>query len=348
MRVIITGAAGFLGSHLAERFLADGHSVIGIDSLETGTEANVSTLKRYRRFRFVLANVTDELRVEGKLDGVLHFASRASPADYLEAPVETLEAGSVGTANALALARSKGARFLLASSSEVYGDPEVHPQTEAYWGSVNPVGVRGCYDEAKRFAEALTMAWHRSGSVETRIARIFNMYGPRLRPSDGRVVSNFISQALAGEPLTIFGEGSQTRSLCYVSDGVEAIYRLFASDYAGPVNVGNPAEITVRELATVITREADSSSGITFLPLPDDDPKLRCPDISLARRLLDWEPAVGLTEGIRRTLEHFRTEFDRGRGGKARTGAATWDDTKATDIAGTSVAHGLGRQGQGT
>ena len=348
MRVIITGAAGFLGSHLAERFLTDGHSVIGLDSLATGTPENVTALEGYRRFRFVLADVTEELSVEGPLDGVLHLASRASPVDYLEAPVETLEAGSVGTANALALARAKGARFLLASSSEVYGDPEVHPQPEGYWGSVNPVGVRGCYDESKRFAEALTMAWQRSGAVETRIARIFNMYGPRLRPSDGRVVSNFIAQALAGEPLTVFGDGSQTRSPCYVTDGAEAIYRLFASDYVGPVNVGNPAEITVRELATVVAREAGSVAGITFLPLPDDDPKLRCPDISLARRLLNWEPTVGLAEGIRRTVEYFRSEFREGRSGRARTGAATWGKGESDDTAGLTSAHATGDRGAET
>lgn len=323
MRLLVTGAAGFLGSHLAELLLSAGHSVIGVDSLVTGTQDNIRELAKYASFSFVKRDVRDELEADGPLDGVFHLASRASPQDYLDEPVETLETGSLGTSNALALASSKGARFLLASTSEVYGDPEVHPQTEDYQGAVNPVGVRGCYDEAKRYAEALTMAWYRTGRVETRIARIFNMYGPRLRPNDGRVVSNFISQALGGEPMTVFGSGSQTRSLCYVSDGVEGIYRLFESDYPGPVNIGNPAEMTVREIARTIAGAVGVPATVTSLPLPDDDPKVRCPDIGLARRLLGWEPKVGLSEGIRRTVEYFRTQIDQGRRGVARTGAAT-------------------------
>ncbi|MCE2455531.1 MAG: SDR family oxidoreductase [Gemmatimonadetes bacterium] len=323
MRVLVTGAAGFLGSHLAERFLVDGHSVIGLDSIVTGAVENVSLLEGYPGFTFVSGDVRSEVEVDGQLDGVLHFASRASPRDYLDAPVETLETGSVGTGNALALADRKGARFLLASTSEVYGDPTVHPQPEGYWGSVNPIGVRGCYDEAKRFAEALTMAWRRSEGLDTRIARIFNMYGPRLRPHDGRVVSNFIFQALSGQPLTIFGDGSQTRSLCYVSDGVEGIYRLFRSDYAGPVNIGNPAEMTVREIATAVAELVGSTAGVTALPLPDDDPKVRCPDISLARRVLGWEPKVDLRKGLGRTISHFRAQIAAGYEGGARTGAST-------------------------
>lgn len=323
MRVLVTGAAGFLGSHLAERFLLAGHTVVGVDSLVTGTGENVSLLEGYEKFTFVRADVRMEMAIDGALDGVLHLASRASPQDYLEAPVETLETGSAGTGNALALAAEKSARFLLASTSEVYGDPEVNPQPEEYWGSVNPVGLRGCYDEAKRYAEALTMAWHRTEGVDTRIARIFNMYGPRLRPHDGRVVSNFICQALAGEPMTIFGSGSQTRSLCYVSDGVEGIYRLFRADYNGPVNIGNPTEMTVREIADTVAELTGGYGEVSSLPLPQDDPRARCPDITLARRLLEWEPKVTLREGIRRTVEYFRERVASGRGSKARTGAAT-------------------------
>ena len=323
MRVLVTGAAGFLGSHLAERFLAEGHAVIGMDSLVTGTRSNVEELARHRGFSFVRGDVRRAFSVDGELDGVLHLASRASPRDYLEGPVETLETGSVGTANALALARAKGATFLLASTSEVYGDPEVNPQPEDYWGSVNPIGVRSCYDEAKRYAEALTMAWYRAGGVDTRIARIFNMYGPRLRADDGRVVSNFISQALAGLPMTLYGTGSQTRSLCYVADGVEGVYRLFRSDYPGPVNIGNPTETTVAEIARAVAEAVGVPPRTTSLPLPHDDPRVRCPDIGLAKRILSWEPRVDLRAGMRETVEHFRARMARGDKAGARTDAAT-------------------------
>ena len=323
MRVLLTGAAGFLGTHLAELFLTEGHEVIGVDSLVTGTRDNVRDLAAYPGFSFVEADVREAISVQGPLDGVLHLASRASPQDYLDQPVETLETGSVGTTNALALASAKGATFLLASTSEVYGDPTVNPQSEDYWGSVNPIGVRSCYDEAKRFAEALTMAWYRTGRVKTRIARIFNMYGPRLRPDDGRVVSNFISQALAGEPMTVFGDGSQTRSLCYVADGVEGIYRLFQSDYPGPVNIGNPKEMTVSEIAEAVAEAVGVPLRVTSLPLPQDDPKVRRPDIDLAKRLLAWEPRVELRTGIRNTVNHFRARMADGNIAGARTGAAT-------------------------
>lgn len=305
MRVLITGAAGFLGSHLCDRFRREGHSVVAIDNYITGTPENLAHLLG-DGFELVQHDVTEYVHVPGVLDGILHFASPASPTDYLELPIQTLKVGSLGTHKALGLAKAKEARFLLASTSEVYGDPLVHPQPESYWGNVNPVGPRGVYDEAKRFAEALTMAYRRAHGVDTRIVRIFNTYGPRMRPGDGRVVSNFIVQALRGEPLTVYGDGGQTRSFCYVSDEVEGIYRLFMSDITGPVNIGNPDEFRVGELADLVLELTGSSSEIRHLPLPEDDPKVRQPDITRARELLDWEPQVPLREGLARTIEYFR------------------------------------------
>ncbi|MBX6362815.1 MAG: SDR family oxidoreductase [Gemmatimonadetes bacterium] len=306
MRVLITGAAGFLGSHLCDRFLADGHEVVGMDNFLTGSPDNLAHLIGEPRFRFIEHDVTNYIYVEGPLDGVLHFASPASPVDYLEFPIQTLKVGSLGTHKTLGLAKKKGARYLLASTSEVYGDPQVHPQPESYWGHVNPIGPRGVYDEAKRFAEAMTMAYHRYHGVDVRIVRIFNTYGPRMRPYDGRVVSNFIVQALRGEPLTVYGDGSQTRSFCYVSDEVEGIYRLFMSDAQGPVNIGNPAEFTMVELAQLVIEATGSTSSIEFRPLPTDDPKVRRPDITRAREELGWEPQVSLADGLRRTIPYFR------------------------------------------
>ncbi len=311
MRVIVSGAAGFLGSHLAERFLVEGHDVVGVDNFITGSRDHAAKLYTYDRFRLIERDISQPLYVEGRIDGVLHFASPASPVDYLELPIQTLKVGSLGTHNALGLARAKGARFFLASTSEVYGDPQVHPQPESYWGHVNPVGYRGCYDEAKRFAEAMTMAYHRHHGLETRIVRIFNTYGPRMRPGDGRVVSNFIVQALRGDPLTIYGDGSQTRSFCFVEDEVDGIFRLFHSDRPEPVNIGNPNEFTIRELADVVLEETGSSSEIVSMPLPADDPKVRRPDITIARELLGWEPKVQLREGVRRTIPYFREELER-------------------------------------
>ena len=308
MRVLITGAAGFLGYHLSRRFLADGHAVIGVDNLITGSSANVETLKTESGFTFVHHDVSTPLHVDTTVDGVLHFASPASPVDYLEHPIPTLKVGSLGTHNTLGLAKLHGARYLLASTSEVYGDPKVHPQPESYWGHVNPVGVRGVYDEAKRFAEAMTMAYHRHHGLDTRIVRIFNTYGPRMRAADGRVVSNFLVQALRGDPITIYGDGGQTRSFCYVADEIEGIYRLFHhSDRTDPLNIGNPNEFTIRELAEAVLEETGSSSPIEFLDLPQDDPKVRQPDITQARALLEWEPTTGLREGLRRTIPYFRT-----------------------------------------
>jgi dTDP-glucose 4,6-dehydratase len=306
MRVVITGAAGFLGSHLSDRFLADGHHVIGIDNFLTGSPDSLAHLAGHPRFKFIQHDVTEFIYVEGALDGVLHFASPASPIDYLELPIQTLKVGSLGTHKALGLAKAKGARFFLASTSEVYGDPQVHPQTEDYWGHVNPVGPRGVYDEAKRFGEALTMAYHRYHKVDTRIVRIFNTYGPRMRPGDGRVVSNFIVQALRGEPLTVYGDGSQTRSFCYASDLIDGIMRLFLSDRVEPTNVGNPNEFTVRQLAEAVLRLTGSRSVIESRPLPTDDPKVRQPDITIARGVLGWEPVVQLEEGLQRTIAFFR------------------------------------------
>ncbi len=305
MRVLITGVAGFLGSHLAERFLNEGHQVVGLDNFITGSPDNISHLLSNERFAFYRYDVTDFIYVAGDLDGVLHFASPASPIDYLNLPIQTLKVGSLGTHKALGLAKAKDARFLLASTSEVYGDPAIHPQPESYWGNVNPVGPRGVYDEAKRFAEALTMAYHRYHGVDTRVVRIFNTYGPRMRKHDGRVVSNFIVQALQGESLTVYGDGSQTRSFCYVDDLIEGIYRLFNSDYSDPVNIGNPAEFTVSQLAELVVELTGSAGGVVYEPLPEDDPKVRQPDITLARELLGWEPKVEVREGLKRTIEYF-------------------------------------------
>ena len=306
MRILVTGAAGFLGSHLCDRLLADGHRVIGMDNYITGTPANLAHLLHHPTFQFVRNDVTTFIEVEGPLDAVMHFASPASPVDYLELPIQTLKVGSLGTHKALGLARAKGARFLLASTSEVYGDPLVHPQPESYWGNVNPVGPRGVYDEAKRFAEALTMAYHRYHALDTRIVRIFNTFGPRMRPHDGRVVSNFIRQALRDEPLTVYGDGSQTRSFCYVEDLVEGIVRLFERGTPEPTNIGNPGEFTVRELADHVLALTGSRSEIVHRPLPEDDPRVRQPDIARARELLGWEPCVPLDEGLSRTIAYFR------------------------------------------
>jgi dTDP-glucose 4,6-dehydratase len=307
MRVLITGAAGFLGSHLADRFLADGHSVVGLDNFITGNPDNIAHLVGNERFQFIRHNISDFTYVAGELDGVLHFASPASPVDYLELPIQTLKVGALGTHNALGIARAKRARFFLASTSEVYGDPLIHPQPESYWGNVNPIGPRGVYDEAKRFAEAITMAYHRYHGVDTRIVRIFNTYGPRMRPRDGRVVSNFIVQALSHEPITVYGDGSQTRSFCYVDDEVEGIYRLFMRGDSQPTNIGNPVEYTMQELAEIVVELTGTSSPVVFKPLPEDDPKVRRPDISRAREMLGWEPKVPVREGLARTIEYFRS-----------------------------------------
>jgi dTDP-glucose 4,6-dehydratase len=303
--VLITGAAGFLGSHLVDRFLADGHEVVGMDNLITGSRRNIAHLAGEPRFDFVEHDVSTYIDLATPVRGVLHFASPASPVDYLELPIQTLKVGSLGTHNTLGLAKKTGARYLLASTSEVYGDPDVHPQPESYWGNVNPVGPRGVYDEAKRFGEAMTMAYHRTHGVDTRIARIFNTYGPRMRPGDGRVVSNFIVQALRGEPLTVYGDGSQTRSFCFVEDEVEGLYRLFLSEEHDPVNLGNPIEYSIRDLAERVS-EIVGSGEIRSLPLPVDDPRVRRPDITRARGLLGWEPAVSLEDGLARTIPYFR------------------------------------------
>jgi dTDP-glucose 4,6-dehydratase len=307
MRVLVTGAAGFLGSHVCDRLLAEGHEVIGMDNLLTGSMANLAHLEEVRRFRFVRHNVAEYIYVDGPLDAVLHFASPASPIDYLELPIQTLKVGSLGTHNALGIALSKKGRFLLASTSEVYGDPLVHPQPETYWGNVNPIGPRGVYDEAKRFSEAITMAYHRAHGVDTRIVRIFNTYGERMRPRDGRVVPALICQALAGEPLTVFGDGSQTRSFCYVSDLIDGIYRLLLSDVIEPVNIGNPAELSVLDFARTIQKLTGTRSEIAFKPLPEDDPKVRQPDIAKARAKLGWEPKVPLEIGLASTIDYFRS-----------------------------------------
>jgi dTDP-glucose 4,6-dehydratase len=306
MRILVTGGAGFLGSHLCDRLLAEGHNVIAMDNLITGSTDNIAHLAGNRRFHFIHHNVTNYIYIKGPLDAILHFASPASPVDYLELPIQTLKVGSLGTHNALGLALDKSARFLLASTSEVYGDPLIHPQTEEYWGNVNPIGPRGVYDEAKRFAEAMTMAYHRSHGVDTRIVRIFNTYGPRMRLNDGRVVPNFIAQALQGQPLTVYGDGSQTRSFCYVSDLVDGIYRLLMSSEVEPVNIGNPAELTIYQFAEAINRITGNPAGIIFEPLPKDDPKQRKPDISKAERILQWGPKVALDEGLAQTIAYFR------------------------------------------
>ncbi len=316
---VVTGAAGFLGSHLTDLLLARGHRVIGIDNFVTGRVDNIAHLGGHPHFKFIQQDVTEFIFLDGPVDYVWHFASPASPIDYLELPIQTLKVGSLGTHKALGLAKLKQARFLLASTSEVYGDPEVHPQTEDYWGHVNPIGPRGCYDEAKRFAEALTMAYRNEHKVQTRIVRIFNTYGPRMRINDGRVVPAFISQALKNQPVTVFGRGRQTRSFCYVSDLIEGIYRLMMSDYDLPVNIGNPAEMTVLQFAREIIRATGSRSRIVFKPLPQDDPKQRQPDITRARSILGWEPKVQLTEGLRSTIEYFREQLGAPRrGGRVR------------------------------
>jgi dTDP-glucose 4,6-dehydratase len=304
-RIAITGGAGFIGSHLCERFLGEGDEVLCIDNLVTGRRSNVEHLGR-DRFTFVEQDVSNGVFVEGPIDAVLHFASPASPVDYLKLPIQTLKVGALGTHNALGLAKAKGARFLLASTSEVYGDPLVHPQPESYWGNVNPIGPRGVYDEAKRFAEALTMAYHRAHGLPTRIARIFNTMGERMRPDDGRAVPTFVTQALRGEPLTVHGDGSQTRTVGYVSDLVEGIVRLLDSDVIDPVNIGSPDEVTILELARTVARVVGVEAEIRFAPRPEDDPTVRRPDISRARDLLGWEPRVGLEEGLARTVAWFR------------------------------------------
>ncbi|MDX2207918.1 MAG: UDP-glucuronic acid decarboxylase family protein [Gemmatimonadales bacterium] len=307
MRVVITGAAGFLASHLTDRFLAAGAEVVGIDNFLTGRAENLAHLDGQDGFELIRHDVSTPYDVAGPLDGVLHFASAASPPDYQAHPIETLLVGSEGTRNGLELSRRKGARFFLASTSEVYGDPQVNPQPESYWGYVNSIGPRSMYDEAKRFAEAMTMAYHRTHGVDTRIVRIFNTYGPRMRPEDGRVVSNFLVQALRGEPLTLYGDGLQTRSFCYVSDEVEGIFKLFHSGRTLPTNIGNPVEFTMRELAEEVLAVTGSSSPLEYRPLPGDDPKVRQPDISVARSVLGWEPRVPLREGLELSLPYFRS-----------------------------------------
>lgn len=320
-RTLVTGGAGFLGSHLCEFLLQQGHEVIAMDNLLTGTTDNIEHL-RSERFKFIMHDVTEYIFLAGKLDYILHFASPASPLDYLQLPIQTMKVGALGTHKALGLAHHTGATFLLASTSEVYGDPLLHPQTEDYWGHVNPIGPRGVYDEAKRFAEALTMAYHRTHGVDTKIVRIFNTYGPRMRPNDGRAIPAFIPQALRHEPLTVFGDGSQTRSFCYVDDLIEGIYRLLLSDYHEPVNIGNPHEMTIRELAESIIRGTNSTSKIIEKPLPVDDPKVRQPDISRARSILDWEPKISLETGLQKTIAWFRQQPAMKREAASRNGEA--------------------------
>src|SRR6516225_3739712 len=308
MRTLITGGAGFIGSHLCERFLAEGHDVVCVDNFITGNPTNIRHLQANPRFMLLRHNISNHVEIEGPIDNILHFASPASPVDYLRHPIQTLKVGSLGTHNTLGLAKLHKARYLLASTSEVYGDPEQHPQREDYWGHVNPIGVRGVYDEAKRFAEAMTMAYHRFHQVNTHIVRIFNTYGPRMRLDDGRVLPNFMGQALRGEPLTVYGNGSQTRSFCYVSDLVEGLVRLLSADFHEPVNLGNPNEVSILDFAREILALSGSPSPIVYKPLPQDDPKVRRPDITRARRLLGWEPRVQRQDGLRRTLDHFRAK----------------------------------------
>lgn len=313
MRILITGGAGFLGSHLCDRFLAEGHDVIAMDNLITGSTDNIAHLAGNERFAFVKHNVSNYIYVDGPLDAVLHFASPASPNDYLEHPIPTLKVGSLGTLNTIGLAKAKNARYLLASTSEVYGDPQVNPQPETYWGHVNPIGPRGVYDEAKRFAEAMTMAYHRYHGVDTRIVRIFNTYGPRMRIKDGRVVPNFLAQALRGEPLTVYNDGLQTRSFQYVSDLVEGVYGLLFSEEVLPVNIGNPDEMTILDFASIVKKATGSRSEVSFIQPQDkrikDDPKVRRPDISKARSILGWEPQVRLPEGLEKTIPYFRSRL---------------------------------------
>ena len=309
LRTLVTGGAGFLGSHLCEYLLNKEHEVICMDNLITGSKQNISGIKN-GNFHFVNHNVSEFIELDGDLDYILHFASPASPIDYLELPIQTLKVGALGTHNALGVAKAKNATFLLASTSEVYGDPLVHPQPEEYWGNVNPIGPRGVYDEAKRFAEAITMAYHRTHGINTKIVRIFNTYGPRMRIKDGRAIPNFLKQALTGEDLTIYGNGSQTRSFCYVTDLVEGIYRLLMSDQHEPVNIGNPIEMTIQQMANKILQATQSKSKIVQVPLPEDDPKTRQPNITLARKLLDWEPKVSLDEGLESTLKYFKQQIN--------------------------------------
>ncbi|MGA9885134.1 MAG: UDP-glucuronic acid decarboxylase family protein [Candidatus Acidiferrales bacterium] len=308
MRAVITGGAGFLGSHLCEYMLDKGWDVLCLDNLATGAEANVAHLRSSPKFTFAFKDVSQYIDVAGPVDAVLHFASPASPPDYLKLPIQTLKVGSLGTHNSLGLAKAKKAKFLQASTSECYGDPDVSPQPESYWGHVNPIGPRGVYDEAKRFAEALTMAYHRYHGIDTRIVRIFNTYGPRMRLNDGRALPNFLYQALAGEPITVYGDGKQTRSFCYVSDLIEGIYRLLESEEHEPVNIGNSHEITILEFAERVRKLVGADAPIVFRPLPQDDPKQRCPDISKAKRVLHWEPKVNLEEGLERTYDFFRQQ----------------------------------------
>jgi dTDP-glucose 4,6-dehydratase len=312
VRTVITGGAGFIGSHLCERFLAMGHEVVCVDNVITGALSNVEHLRSNDRFSFIRHDVSHPLELDEPVDNVLHFASPASPVDYLKYPIQTLKVGSLGTHNTLGLAKAKGARYLVASTSEVYGDPEQHPQREDYWGHVNPIGVRGVYDEAKRFTEAITLAYHRAHGINTHICRIFNTYGPRMRLDDGRVLPNFMGQALRGEPLTIYGDGSQTRSFQFVDDLVEGVVRLLATDFHEPVNLGNPAEITILDFAKEIIALSGSKSTIEHRPLPQDDPKLRRPDISRAKKLLGWEPKVDRAEGLKRTLAYFQRKVAAG------------------------------------
>lgn len=307
--VLITGGAGFIGSHLCDRFIAEGDNVICLDNFVTGSPDNIAHLIGNPKFRFIQYDVTDFIYVEGPVDAVLHFASPASPIDYLKLPIQTLKVGSLGTHKALGLAKAKGARFLLASTSETYGDPLVHPQKEEYWGNVNPIGVRGVYDEAKRFSEAMTMAYHRYHQLDTRIVRIFNTFGPRMRLDDGRVLPAFMEQALTGKDLTAFGDGTQTRSFCFVDDLVDGIVRLLRSEFNEPVNIGNPDEITILQFAEEIIKLTGSKSKVTFKPLPEDDPKVRQPDITRAREILHWEPKVPRKEGLERTIGYFRDKL---------------------------------------
>jgi len=310
MRTLVTGGAGFLGSHLCDRLIKEGHEVICMDNLSTGDMDNISHLTGNAKFQFIKYNVTEYVHVSGPLDNILHFASPASPIDYMEMPIQTLKVGSLGTHKALGLTKEKKARFLLASTSEVYGDPLVHPQSEDYYGNVSPIGPRGVYDEAKRFAEAITMAYHRYHGIDTRIVRIFNTYGPRMRMNDGRVVPAFLCQALKGEDITVFGDGKQTRSFCYVSDLIEGIYRLLMSDETDPVNIGNPTEMTVLAFAEEVIKITGSKSKIIFNPLPQDDPKVRQPDISKSKRVLGWEPKVALEDGLKETLAFFKEQLN--------------------------------------
>ena len=306
MKVLITGAAGFLGSHLVDRFLAEGHSVVGLDNFITGHPDNLAHLTANSSFELLRHDISTFTAVPGKFDGVLHLASLASPVDYLNFPIETLKVGSLGTINTLGIAKANGARFFLASTSEVYGDPAIHPQVESYWGNVNPIGPRSCYDESKRFAEAVTMAYHREHQLDTRIVRIFNTYGPRMQPHDGRVVTNFVVQALSGEPITLYGDGEQTRSFCYVDDEIDGLYRLFMNGDSMPTNIGNPTEFTMRQLAALVIELTGSKSPTVSRPLPADDPKQRQPDITKARKQLGWEPTIPLRQGLMRTIEYFR------------------------------------------